>query len=133
MDNIYFYISEGHEASGEAPVTFPEFNEKLWKVLGHKDHLNHMALGAAGEVGELIDAIKKFTIYDKTLDHTNVVEELGDLAFYMQGIMTALGITWEQIIQHNMQKLSKRYQNLTFSTQEAQDRADKVMQNIGDK
>lgn len=133
MDNMQFYISEGQEASGEAPVTFAEFNRKLWKPLEHKDHLNHMVLGVAGEAGELVDAIKKHTIYDKELDRTNVVEELGDLAFYMQGIMTPLAITWHEVVNNNVAKLSKRYAKLTFSTQEAQDRADKIMQNIGDK
>ena len=42
----------------------------------------HMAIGVSGEAGELLDTIKKFAIYQKPLDFTNLVEELGDIEFY---------------------------------------------------
>lgn len=91
-----------------------------------KADLNHMTLGVAGESGELVDAIKKFTMYDKPLDRENVVEELGDLEFYLQGIRARLGITREETLEHNIQKLSKRYEGLKYSDKRAQDRADKA-------
>lgn len=91
-----------------------------------KAHLVHMALGVSGEAGELVDALKKHTIYGKQLDRENVVEELGDLRFYMQGIMTSLGITEEEVIEHNIKKLSKRYAKGSYSNEQAQQRADKV-------
>lgn len=112
-----------HITNGPA---FNEYVQKLAKPLSDPDHLTHMVLGVAGEAGELVDAIKKHTIYEKPLDRENVVEELGDLAFYMQGIMNPLGITWQEIIDANHVKLGKRYEKLTFSTQEAIARADKV-------
>ncbi len=34
-------------------------------------HALHMVLGIAGEAGELVDAIKKATIYGKGLDREN--------------------------------------------------------------
>jgi len=49
-------------------------------------HLLHMSIGVSGEAGELIDAIKKYVIYRKPLDRENVIEELGDLEFYMEGL-----------------------------------------------
>lgn len=125
MDEALFIIEDKQ-------LYYYEFVLKLVKQLPFKDDLNHMALGAAGEVGELIDAIKKHTIYDKPLDKDNIKEELGDLLFYMQGIMNLCEFSWDDIARHNIEKLSARYKKLTFSTQEAQDRADKVMQNIGD-
>ena len=72
-------------------------------------HLIHMAIGLSGEAGELLDAIKKPTIYRKPLDPDNVIEELGDLEFYMEGLRQALGITRQQTLEHNIAKLSKRY------------------------
>ena len=72
-------------------------------------HLIHMAMGISGEAGELLDAIKKATIYKKTLDYANVVEELGDLEFYLEGLRSHLGITRAQTLEANIDKLQKRY------------------------
>lgn len=85
----------------------------------------HMALGAAGEVGELADAIKKEIIYNKSVDRENIVEELGDIQWYLSGIMSLYDINYTEIFQGNADKLSKRYVNLKYSDKEAIDRADK--------
>lgn len=90
-----------------------------------KIHNLHMAVGVSGEAGELLDAIKKESIYNKELDRENVIEELGDLEFYMEGLRQGLGITREETLEHNKNKLSKRYKSLTYSDQQAQERADK--------
>ncbi len=85
----------------------------------------HMAIGVSGEAGELLDAIKKWVLYGKPLDVQNVLEELGDLAFYIQGLQNDLGLTREAIIAENIKKLNKRYSTGTYSNQQAQNRADK--------
>ena len=87
-------------------------------------HLLHMAVGISGEAGELLDAIKKMAIYQKNLDVDNVVEELGDLEFFMEGLRESLQITREQCLEHNYQKLAKRYGE-KYSNQSAQERKDK--------
>jgi len=129
------YIAIPAESDGDgmfsAEVTYAEFVAKLVKPLDKLDHLNHMCLGCAGEVGELVDAIKKATIYGKELDRENVIEELGDLMFYMQGIMNSLKIDWDDIADHNILKLLKRYEKLEFSTEAAIARADKAGESNG--
>lgn len=87
-------------------------------------HLLHMAVGISGEAGELLDAVKKAAIYNKPLDRENVIEELGDLEFYMEGLRAELGITREQTLQANIDKLSVRYKK-GYSDKAAQDREDK--------
>ena len=91
-----------------------------------KAHLLHMAVGVSGEAGELLDAVKKSAIYSKPLDMVNVVEELGDLEFYLEGIRAALGITREQCLEANIDKLGKRYSSGSYSDAQAQARADKA-------
>lgn len=88
-------------------------------------HLLHMAVGVSGEAGELLDAVKKSAIYNKPLDVANVIEELGDLEFYMEGLRQGLGIMREQTIEANIAKLGVRYSSGTYSDKQAQDRADK--------
>ena len=43
-------------------------------MTGESAHALHMAVGISGEAGELLDAIKKFVVYNKLLDRENVVE-----------------------------------------------------------
>ena len=58
------------------------------KELPPEEHVMHMALGIAGEMGEIIDALKKHHIYGKILDQANIVEEVGDVAYYVAGLLS---------------------------------------------
>lgn len=98
----------------------------LQSMNGSQAHVLHMAVGISGEAGELLDAVKKFVIYQKDLDRDNVIEELGDLEFYMKGLRDELGITREQTLQANADKLGRRYSGGTYSDLDAQTRADKI-------
>lgn len=90
-----------------------------------KAHLNHMSIGLAGEVGELLDAIKKMTCYNQEIDMENVVEELGDIEFYLEGIRSTLGVSRNLTLKANINKLSVRYPNLNYSNEKAKQRLDK--------
>ena len=65
-------------------------------------------------------------IYQKPLDVENVKEELGDLLFYMSNLMQSVGLSFEEVLQHNVDKLSVRYSSGKYSNTQAQERADKV-------
>lgn len=92
----------------------------------HSAHLIHMAIGISGEAGELLDAVKKHAIYVKPIDRENVIEELGDLEFYMAGLRQGLGITRQETLDANVEKLRKRYEGLNYTDAAAIARADKV-------
>lgn len=117
-----------------ADITHPELvaalikpGEQLAEEFTPTDcKLIHALMGICGEAGELMDAVKKATVYRKPLDRANVIEELGDLEFYMQDLRATLGITREETLAHNIAKLSKRYVGLTYSDKSAQERADKT-------
>lgn len=93
-------------------------------------HALHMAVGISGEAGELLDAVKKHVIYNKPIDRDNVVEELGDLEFYMEGLRQGLGISREETLNANVVKLTTgpkaRYKGGVYTDAAAQARADKV-------
>ena len=84
----------------------------------------HAAVGIAGESGELIDAIKKTWIYEKELDRENVLEECGDLLFYVTAMLINSGFTISQAMDHNVVKLAKRYPD-GYTDQHARERKDK--------
>lgn len=97
----------------------------LASLTPEKCNMWHMASCIPGEAGELFDAIKKHVLYGKELDYDNVIEELGDLEFYMEGLRQELEIARQETLQANIKKLDKRYSTGSFSNQQAQDRADK--------
>ena len=85
----------------------------------------HMVMGICGEAGELLDAIKKSTVYRTCLDRENVIEELGDIEFYLEGLRQVLQITREETIRTNKEKLLIRY-GKQYSDSAAQERKDKA-------
>lgn len=91
--------------------------------------LLHAAIGISGEAGELLDAIKKHVMYNKKLDLENVIEELGDLEFYLEAIRQVIHVTREELLEGNCDKLLNkdkgRYSTGTYSDTQAQQRADK--------
>jgi NTP pyrophosphatase (non-canonical NTP hydrolase) len=88
-------------------------------------HLLHMILGLSGEVGELLDALKKAIIYRKELDIVNAVEELGDIEFYLEGLRQGLNLTREQCLLANIKKLTNRYSGIQYTNEAATERVDK--------
>lgn len=91
-----------------------------------KVNLLHAAVGVCTEAGELLDAIKKNCVYEKELDRENVIEELGDLEFYMEQMRQAIMANRDEVLQANIDKLhKKRYPN-GYTNEAAIDRADKT-------
>lgn len=66
-------------------------------------------LGVAGEAGELIDAMKTAKIYRKGFDRINIIEEMGDMMWYLALMADALDVTFEEIWDKNIRKLKARY------------------------
>lgn len=115
-------IDAAYDAFVETRIKNP--NTLLDALTARQVNLMHMALGVAGEAGELVDAIKKHTIYNRPLDRANVIEELGDLEFYMSGVRQQLVISRELVLMTNWEKLSKRYAQ-HYTDEEAALRNDK--------
>lgn len=67
------------------------------------------ALGISGEAGEVADEIKKIIFHDKPLDPTKILNEVGDLLWYIDRLLFALNFSMEDAMEANMAKLAKRY------------------------
>ncbi len=63
-------------------------------------------LGLAGETGELADAYKKYMFQGHDLD---LVEEMGDVLFYYFVLLWCQGLSFEDVMKYNMEKLQERY------------------------
>lgn len=67
------------------------------------------ALGLAGEVGEVVELIKKDRFQAQPLDRAKLCLELGDVLWYLTNMAAGFGLTLEQIANANREKLRKRY------------------------
>jgi len=133
-DNSYFYsenikkiqdsmINKAHLNLVERLVKNPkDIQDSLSPI---KVDMIHAILGISGEAGELLDAIKKHVIYNKPMDRANVVEELGDLEFYLAQFRNSINITREEVLSANIAKLEKRYPS-GYTDSHAAQRLDKV-------
>ncbi len=68
-------------------------------------------LGLNGEVRELTDLYKKHLFQGHPFETIKVIEELGDILWYLAEIATALEIELNFIADANITKLKKRYPN----------------------
>lgn len=75
--------------------------------------------------GDILDLVKKHVIYNKELPLEELKEMITNLHATLAGCYIIYGVTRDQVIAANIEKLSKRYQGLTYSDQAAQERADK--------
>ena len=71
--------------------------------------LLHAMIGLCTETGEFQDSLKKHIFYGKEIDKVNLKEELGDLCWYISIALDELGLTYEEIMQTNIDKLRARY------------------------
>ena len=90
-------------------------------ALSEKDVLINGVMGLCGESGEAIDIVKKWLAQGHELDKEKLAKELGDICWYVAETATALGLSLEDIMQANIEKLRKRYPE-GFDTQRSVNR-----------
>ena len=83
----------------------------LNKELDATGQVINMIMGMNGEVGELTDLIKKNMFQGHDLYDSQVVDELGDIMFYIVNLCNILDIEMEHVLDYNISKLQKRYPN----------------------
>lgn len=66
-------------------------------------------LGLCGETGEIADVYKKYLYQGHELDREHMAEELGDVCWYVAELATGLGVTLEEVMGSNIEKLRERY------------------------
>ena len=78
-------------------------------ALTEKEVVINAGMGLCGESGEVIDLIKKWFAQGHELNRERIIDELGDIAWYIAEMATALGVTLEDVLTHNIDKLKSRY------------------------
>lgn len=66
-------------------------------------------MGLAGETSEVVDEIKKVIGHGKPYDREKLVDEMGDVLWYLSQLAWIHGITMSEIMEANTVKLNARY------------------------
>lgn len=74
-----------------------------------EDMIINGVMGLCGESGEVMDVIKKWYYQGHPLDTEKVVEEIGDVLWYICSILTGLNVALGDAMENNIKKLKKRY------------------------
>ena len=93
-------------------MTGTEYQRKAMRTaqgLTEWDLLLNGVMGLCGEAGECIDLVKKYRFQGHQLDQEKLKDELGDVMWYVAITCQALGITLDDVIEHNVEKLLLRY------------------------
>ena len=75
------------------------------------DKLENACLGLAGECGEVCDIVKKALFQGHELDRAGLIEEAGDVLWYLAELAAGLGVSLEDMAVQNVMKLRRRYPN----------------------
>lgn len=93
-------------------MTVNEYHREAMRTAPRLDEdsmLINAALGLTGEAGEVADIVKKSYYQGHELDFDAIVEELGDVAWYIALACQALGVSMETVLKTNIEKLGNRY------------------------
>lgn len=71
--------------------------------------LEVVALGIAGEAGEVADIVKKVAGHGHDLDRIKLAEELGDVLWYVAVMARCIGVSLDDVAVMNIEKLRRRY------------------------
>ena len=105
LDN-YQHLSERTSATATT-----KGRDECIDVVGRQTQIRllHGAMGLCTEAGELQDTLKKHIFYDADLDKGNIIEECGDVLWYVAEILNALNMPMQDVMQKNIDKLAVRY------------------------
>lgn len=88
-------------------------NKPLWLMTGLLE-----------ETGELLQILRENQYKNKEINRDHLTEELGDIFYYLTGIMTEFNISLDDIILNNIVKLNKRFPKGEYNIQSAIDKRD---------
>ena len=71
--------------------------------------LDNAVYGLCGEIGELVDLLKKAKFQGHKLDKQKAMLELGDILWYVSLMAKGLGVELSEVASANIYKLRARY------------------------
>lgn len=83
--------------------------QRTSRLPGGMAKVHNGAMGLCGETGEVMDHLKKYTYQGHAFDPNKLIDEAGDVLWYLAELAAGLGVTLDEVAQHNVDKLRRRY------------------------
>lgn len=110
-------------------MNFEEYQEYVRRTAKPLQTVEHRllkgALGLCSEAGEVAGLLEKLTFQGHAFSSLSPLKkELGDTLWYLTYLADSLGWSLREVMEHNVEKLSARYPNGEFSTEDSIARVD---------
>ena len=116
------------EVTSKESKNYYDFGQRLAILNNEGVPIERLLTGAVGinaEGGEFMEIVKKVIFQGKPYTEENVRHlkvELGDIMWYVAQCAIALDISMEELLDMNIEKLSKRYPDGTFDAYYSENR-----------
>ena len=115
--------------TSEASTNFVDFADRIGELDREGANIERLLTAGVGinaEGGEFLEIIKKMIFQGKPWNQDNrehLIIELGDIMWYVAQATIALGISFDDVLKRNVQKLEKRYPEGYFDTYFSENRS----------
>ncbi len=115
--------------TSEASTNFVDFADRIGELDREGANIERLLTSGVGinaEGGEFLEIIKKMVFQGKPWNEDNrehLIIELGDIMWYVAQATQALGISFDEVIETNVNKLKKRYPGGEFNVHHSENRA----------
>jgi NTP pyrophosphatase (non-canonical NTP hydrolase) len=124
------YIEFVDAVTSDASKDFLALSDRLVELDGKGANIERLLTAGVGinaEGGEFLEIIKKMVFQGKPWNDDNrehLIIELGDIMWYVAQACNALGITMDEVVATNVNKLMKRYPGGEFDVYYSENRAE---------
>ena len=115
--------------TSEASTNFVDFADRIGDLDRQGANIERLLTAGVGinaEGGEFLEIIKKMVFQGKSWNEDNrehLIIELGDVMWYVAQATMALDISFDEVIETNVNKLKKRYPGGEFNVHNSEVRA----------
>jgi NTP pyrophosphatase (non-canonical NTP hydrolase) len=117
-----------NEVTSKPSKNYGDFAERL-SVLAeqgfHTERLLTAAVGMCAEAGEFTEVVKKIVFQGKPVNEDNLFHlkrELGDIMWYVMQACMGLGVSLDEVVEMNVEKLLSRYPEGAFDVHFSENR-----------
>jgi len=124
--NKYLEFVDG--VTSQPSKSYPNFTARLYELheLGFPtERLLTASVGMCAEAGEFTEIVKKITFQGKPVNEENLFHlkrELGDIMWYVAQACMGLGVSLDEVIEMNVEKLRSRYPGGEFDVHYSENR-----------
>lgn len=102
-------------------MDFKEYQEKASRTDNLSSNITsnilNACMGMVGESAETLEHMKKVIFQGHEFDPNKLIEEAGDVLWYIAKLARVMGYDFEDIARHNIEKLERRYPELSFKVE----------------